>query len=219
MGEGVRLRDVAALADAVKARSAASVASRFIVAIAGPPGAGKSSLTEPLVARLSALGLPAAIVPMDGFHYDNAVLSARGQLARKGAPFTFDVGGYQALIQRLKADLGAEIAIPLFDRALDIARAGAALVTPQHRIILTEGNYLLLDEAPWRDLSSLFDMSVMIEVSHGEIERRLVQRWRDHGLDMAAAEKRARENDMVNADLVAKRSRPADFVYEGLASI
>lgn len=179
---------------------------RYLVGLAGAPGAGKSTLAAEL-ARL----LPAArVVPMDGFHYDNAVLEQRGLLSRKGAPETFDASGFLSLLTRLR-DPG-EVAIPVFDRTADLARAGADVVTPADRILIVEGNYLLLNRAPWDAARPLFDLTVFLEVPEAELERRLIRRWRDHGLAPDAAEARALGNDIPNARLVARRSAPADLV-------
>lgn len=172
---------------------------RFVVAIAGPPGSGKSTLAERLLELLSEA--PAALVPMDGFHFDNAVLAARGHMKTKGAPDTFDVEGLAAMLRRLKAG-GADVAVPLFDREADLARAGASVVRASDRIVIVEGNYLLLDEAPWKDLAGLFDFTVFLDVPRGVLAHRLVQRWLDHGLSEEAARERAFSNDMVNAERV-----------------
>ncbi len=188
---------------------AATAPGRFILAVAGAPGAGKSTLAAALVADL---GSGARLVPMDGFHLDNAVLDARGLRARKGAPETFDAPGFLALMARLRAGDGAEIAIPVFDRAADLSRAGADVVTPVDRILVVEGNYLLLDQAPWDGLEGVFDLTVFLDVPEAELERRLVQRWIDHGLDADAARARALSNDIPNARRVVAKSRPADIV-------
>lgn len=185
-------------------RDRATGRARFITAIAGPPGAGKSTLAGAVAA---ALGPSAKVVPMDGFHYDNDVLRARGLLARKGSPESFDAVGLIALMSRLR--VGGEVAIPVFDRAADLARAGADVITDDHRFLLVEGNYLLLDEAPWSDLPPLFDLTVFLDVPEDELERRLVRRWLDHGLDPVAARERALSNDIPNARRVLAGSRPA----------
>jgi pantothenate kinase len=188
---------------------------RLLVAIAGPPGAGKSTLAEALAAGLDAVGdIPAMVVPMDGFHYDNRVLAERGLLARKGAPDTFDVAGFAALVARL-ATSPRDVAIPLFDRTLDLVRAAAAIVTPAHRVLLTEGNYLLLDESPWCDVAQYYGLTLAIQVPFDELERRLVRRWLDHGLGPDAARARALANDIPNARRVAASSRKPDFWVAG----
>ena len=161
----------AELADVIRHKSTGQ--GRFMIALAGPPGAGKSTLAAALVA---ALGAGAKAVPMDGFHYDDAVLIARGARDRKGAPDTFDVHGFLHLLKRLRAE--DEVAIPLFDRNLEISRAGADIVTAADRLLVVEGNYLLLNEAPWPEAAELFDLTVWIDVPEVELDRRLMERKR-----------------------------------------
>ena len=184
---------------------------RLIVAIAGPPGAGKSTFADALLPLLPEGS--AAVVPMDGFHYDNAVLQARGMTERKGAPESFDFDGLRHLLERLrKAD--ADVAVPLFDREADLARAGAAVVARDVRFVLVEGNYLLMDESPWYGLVNLFDHTVYLDVPRAELERRLVQRWLDHGLSPDAARARAAGNDLPNAERVMRQRRTPDTVLK-----
>jgi pantothenate kinase len=204
------------IADATKRLVETAIASagdsrRFVIALAGPPGAGKSTLSEALVAEFSRHGQGAAIVPMDGFHYDNAVLEARGMLARKGAPFTFDVDGYRALLTRIREQPDTEIAVPVFDRALDLARAGGAVITPKHRFVIAEGNYLLLDQPGWAQMAELFDLTVMLKADITELSRRLIKRWLDLGLDAEQARGRALINDIPNAEMVVAGSAKADL--------
>ena len=193
-------------------RAGATGPGRFITALAGPPGAGKSTLAAALVA---ALGPGARAVPMDGFHYDDAVLIARGLHRRKGAPETFDAAGFLHLMRRLRA--GEEVAIPIFDRSLELSRAAADVVTTDDRLLVIEGNYLLLDEDPWRDLAPLFDLTVWIDVSEAELDRRLVARWAHFGRDSAAARAWIDGNDMPNIRRVTRGSRAADVVIGGQA--
>ena len=188
-------------------RAKAQAQGRFLTALAGPPGAGKSTLAAELVA---ALGKGAKAVPMDGFHYDDAVLIARGARARKGAPDTFDVAGFRHLLTRLRSE--DEVAIPLFDRDLEISRAGADIVGPDDRILIVEGNYLLLNEAPWPDLAPLFDLTIWIDVPEAELDRRLMARWAHYGKTPDQARAWIDGNDMPNIRRVVAGSRPADLV-------
>lgn len=176
------------------------------MAIAGAPGSGKSTLAEQVV---QGLGARAALVPMDGFHLDNRVLGPRGLLPRKGAPESFDAAGFVHMVGRLA--LEAEVMIPVFDRGRDIAIAGAAVVGPDVQIAVVEGNYLLLDQDPWRGLQPVWDMTVMLDVPLKELHRRLVQRWVGHGHPVDQAEARALSNDLPNAEQVVRGSVAADI--------
>jgi pantothenate kinase len=180
---------------------------RFLTALAGPPGAGKSTLAAALV---TALGAGAKAVPMDGFHYDDAVLIARGARDRKGAPDTFDAQGFLHLLRRLRVE--GEVAIPLFDRDLEISRAGADIVTPEDRLLVIEGNYLLLNEAPWPEVGPLVDLTVWIDVPEAELDRRLMDRWAHYGKSPAEARAWIDNNDMPNIRRVTQGSRAADLV-------
>jgi len=183
---------------------------RAIIAIAGPPGSGKSSLSEKACSALPPGS--AQVVPMDGFHYDNAILDQLGLRNRKGAPETFDFDGFETTLKRLRHNAGG-VAVPVFDRPIDLSRASARLITPETRYILVEGNYLLLGEAPWSGLRPLFDLSIFIDVPRPELERRLVQRWLDLGHAETAARAWVENSDMKNVDLVlGSRQRP-DFTW------
>lgn len=188
---------------------------RRIVAVAGAPGSGKSTFAERLRDRI-AERLPVEVVPMDGFHYDDMVLEARGWRPRKGAPHTFDVDGFGATLDRLRADDGRDVAIPVFDRSIEIARAGARIITPEARLLIAEGNYLLLDDPDWALLRDRFDATVFLDVPEDEIEARLLDRWQGYGLDEAAIAAKLQENDLPNALLVMLRSVPADFVVKNV---
>jgi len=184
-------------------------AQRHLIAIAGPPGSGKSTVAEAVVRLLVESGEAAALAPMDGFHLDNAVLRERGLLERKGAPETFDVGGLSVAIDRLAA--GGEVILPVFDRTRDISIAGARVVGTDTRWLVIEGNYLLLDAAGWRDLARRWTRSFHLRTPMEVLERRLIQRWLDHGLSPEDARARALGNDIPNARLVESGSLPADM--------
>jgi pantothenate kinase len=202
---------LAALADDIARRAAGR--PRYIVAVAGAPGAGKSTFGAALVEALEA-AVPgrAVLMPMDGYHFDNAVLAERGLLARKGSPETFDVAGLDHALGRIRAGDGP-VAVPVFDRDLDLARAGARLIRPEQAIVVVEGNYLLLERSPWDLLAVRFDRTVFLDVPMAVLRRRLLDRWLGYGLDAAEAEARAEGNDLPNAALVCEASRPADYVW------
>lgn len=189
---------------------------RSVVAIAGPPGSGKSTVAHRLVRTLNdAQPGRAAVLAMDGYHFDDIVLEARGLRPRKGSPQTFDVGGLAQMLARLRANAEPEIAVPIFDRTIEIARAGAALIPQSVEIVLVEGNYLLLTEPPWNTLAETFDLRVLIDVPENELRRRLSQRWVHHGLDEAGIRFKLEENDLPNGRLVLNRSGSADLILAG----
>jgi pantothenate kinase len=205
------MTDIAELARTIRDR--AGTARRFMVAIAGPPTSGKSTLSAALRDALVAMGEQAIVVPMDGFHYDDVILNARGHRPRKGAPFTFDVRGFESLLKRIRAG-EPEIAIPVFDRTVELARNAADIVDDKARIILIEGNYLLLREEPWSRLRPLFDLTIFIKVPVEELERRCIERWIGHGFDMAYARNKTDHNDLPNINYVLDNSIPADLTVD-----
>jgi pantothenate kinase len=184
--------------------------ARRLVAVAGAPGSGKSTFAERLRDSLVP-DVAAEVLPMDGFHYDDGVLEARGDRARKGAPHTFDVDGLAAMLARLRADDGRPVAVPVFDRAIEIARAGARIVPASTRLIIVEGNYLLLDDPDWAQLRPAFDATVFLRVPEDVLAARLAARWQGYGLDDATVRGKVEGNDLPNARRVARGSVPADY--------
>lgn len=202
--------DTAAITNEIATRAANR--QRFLIAIAGPPGAGKSTIVEQLAAALLERGLQTAIVPMDGFHMDDAILRERGLLERKGAQETFDVRGLLDIVRAVRQG-SEDVLVPLFDRTRELAIAAARAIRPQDRIVLIEGNYLLLDEPRWVELATLFDFSIMLLPSEDVLEDRLLQRWLELGLEPAAAQAKVEGNDLPNGRLVRDRSRKADLTF------
>ncbi len=185
---------------------------RRIVAVAGAPGSGKSTFADRLAEELGRGNAPdVAVLPMDGFHFDDLVLNARGHRPRKGAPHTFDTGGLAATLARLSADDGSEVAVPVFDRAIEIARAGARIIGPQIRTVVVEGNYLLLDDTAWAPLRRFFDLTAMLDVPEETLRRRLTERWVGFGYAGDALEAKLSGNDMINVRTVLEKSVEPDM--------
>ena len=196
------------LLEIVKGRGAFK---RSVLAIAGPPGAGKSTLAERFAEALNARDAQsAAVLPMDGYHFDDRILNERGWRARKGAPHTFDVAGFAQMLARLRRNEEDEIAVPVFDRNIEIARNSARIITQSVRHLIVEGNYLLLNAQPWSTLGTLFDTTVFLNVPLKTLQERLAARWKDLSEDERTI--KLEENDLPNARLVRSESRTAEFV-------
>ena len=187
--------------------------SRRILGIAGAPGAGKSTLAERLVAEL---GEKAVLVPMDGFHLADAALSRLGRLERKGAPDTFDAGGYVALLQRLRTQRpqDAPVWAPMFERDLEQPLAGAIEVRDDVPLVITEGNYLLLVEGQFAEVRAMLDACWFVEVPEALRHERLIARHERFGKAPRAAREWALGPDEDNARLVAATRDRADVVVD-----
>mgnify|MGYP005864309779 CR=1 FL=1 len=206
-------QDEQAVLNLVRSRLGTDIAAgkRRMIAIAGPPGSGKSTLAARVVASVNRGSAgAAALLPMDGFHLDNAVLDARGLRDVKGAPETFDAAGFVTLVRRIQKG-GVDIRYPLFDRAEDRTQPDAGCLSADTPLVVVEGNYLLLRQDAWAELRALFDLTVMLAPPLAELEARLIARWLDHGLPRAQAEARARGNDLTNARTVIAESAGADL--------
>jgi pantothenate kinase len=196
-----------------RAEQLADAGGRRILGIAGPPGAGKSTVA----ARLTeALGPRRAVqVPMDGFHLADAVLRRLRLLDRKGAPETFDAHGYAALLRRLRTPVpGETVYAPGFDRELEQPLAGALPVPPEVPLVVTEGNYLLLDTPEWRPVRPLLDACWWVGLAEEVRLRRLIDRHVRYGKTPAEAEEWVHRSDEANARLIASGREAADLVVE-----
>ncbi len=155
---------VPALADRVRTLIERDPSARVVVGIVGEPGSGKSTIADGLAQTLLARGTATVVVPMDGFHLANVELARLGLADRKGAPDTFDSAGYAALLHRLHTSTDETVYAPVFDRSIEEPVAGAIPVPGGTSVVVTEGNYLLLDSGPWLRVRDLLDLSCAVEV-------------------------------------------------------
>ncbi|MCJ8338242.1 MAG: deoxynucleoside kinase [Pseudomonadales bacterium] len=186
--------------------------NRIIIAVAGAPGSGKSTLAEHLQTQINQQKpeLRSQIVAMDGFHFDNNTLINNGLIEVKGSPETFDVQALTKLIKRIR-EKKEPVPVPIFDRSAETVIPNATFIELSTKIVIVEGNYLLLQRSPWTNLRSLFDLSVFIHVSTSTLEERLLQRWLGYGFSKSQAAQKVMNNDLVNAKLVVQSSYQADI--------
>ncbi|MFA9479388.1 hypothetical protein ACERK3_13945 [Phycisphaerales bacterium AB-hyl4] len=202
------------LARSLVERGRAAAARRVIVGIAGVPGSGKSTLAARLRAAVEAeaAGL-AVVVAMDGFHMTNAALRSAGLASRKGSPETFEAARYVALLRRCR-DCEHVERVPIYDRAVHEPRLSdepGCAVTRATRVIITEGNYVLLDREPWSELADVLDEGWLLDVPAAWARAWLLERHMRTGRSRAEAERKC-EGDALNAGLVRSGSRAADRV-------
>ena len=184
---------------------------RVILGITGPPGAGKTRLAESIASAFD----DAVHIPMDGFHLADAELRRLGRLDRKGAVDTFDGFGYMALLERIRKRPRHTVYAPAFDRDIEQPIAGSIPVPPDTRLVVTEGNYLLNDEAPWPAVSGRLDEVWYVDVAREERRRRLIARHIEFGKSPQQAEAWVRDVDEPNADRIEKCRPRADLVVPG----
>ncbi|WP_415952179.1 nucleoside/nucleotide kinase family protein [Streptomyces sp. KLOTTS4A1] len=182
---------------------------RVLLGLAGPPGAGKSTLARALVERL---GERAAYLPLDGFHLSNAQLARLGLAARKGSEPSFDVHGYLALLRRVLSETGRDLYVPDFDRTLDEPVAARHRVAPSARLIVTEGNYLACDLPGWREARGLMGELWYVEAPEEVRQQRLVERQLAGGCTRQGAADWVRTNDRPNGELVEGSRGRADRI-------
>lgn len=186
---------------------------RCLLGVAGAPGAGKTTLVEGLLAALRADDVEAAHVPMDGFHLADAQLDRLGRRDRKGGPDTFDADGYAAILRRCRDDVDRDVYVPGFERDLEQPLAAALVVPAGCRLVLTEGNYLLLD-GPWAPIAGILDATWHLRVDDEVRRHRLVERHVRFGKAPADAEAWVESVDEPNARLVAAAAHRADRVVD-----
>ncbi|MGC4787480.1 nucleoside/nucleotide kinase family protein [Micromonospora sp. DT178] len=192
-----------------RARTLAEAGPRQLLGIAGPPGAGKSTLAERIV---EAVGPTARLVPMDGFHLAQAELHRLGRAERKGAVDTFDANGYVSLLRRLRRLEPTAVYAPAFRRDLEEPVAGSIEVPPSVRLVVTEGNYLLLTGTPWDEVRPLLHEAWFLDLDAELRLRRLTARHEAYGRSAEQARAWATGSDEANAALVAGTAHRADLV-------
>jgi pantothenate kinase len=182
---------------------------RVILGITGPPGVGKSTLAQQVVAAVDE----AVVVPMDGFHLADVELERLGRRDRKGAIDTFDAYGYLAVLQRIR-QRGSEIVYaPAFQRDIEQPVAGSIPVPASTKLVVTEGNYLLDDDAPWPAIAARLDEVWYLDASPDERRRRLVARHVEFGKSPEAARRWVHDVDERNAERIENARLKADFVF------
>lgn len=184
---------------------------RRILGITGPPGAGKSTMARRLV---DALGGAAVLVGMDGYHLAQAELARLSRAERKGAPDTFDAAGYVALLRRLRAPDADTVYAPEFRRAIEEPIAGAVPVPPGVPLVVTEGNYLLLDTAPWSAVRGLLDEAWFLAPEERTRRAWLTARHRRYGRTTQQAAERTTGSDERNARLITPTADRADLILD-----
>ncbi|MFD6325880.1 nucleoside/nucleotide kinase family protein [Streptomyces sp. NPDC058442] len=202
-----------------RARALTGAGRRAVLGIAGSPGSGKSTLAGHLVRELNGTGDPwVAHVPMDGFHLADAELDRLGRRHRKGAPDTFDASGYAELLRRLREETYDDVVYaPGFERVLEQPIAGAVPVPPTARLVVTEGNYLLLDTGAWARVRPQLDEVWFCELDEEERLRRLVARHEEFGKRQDEALAWVLRSDQPNAELIAPTRHRADLVVPASA--
>lgn len=190
--------------------------ARLLIALAGPPGSGKTTVASHIVRKVAALPDSPSIVAIsaDGFHFPLATLralpNAEEAIARRGAPWTFDGGAVAEMVHRLREGAGRHpVMAPTFDHAVKDPVTDGLTVAPNVEVCIIEGNYLLSDEAPWQSIADAVDERWLVEVDPGLARDRVALRHLKAGIEttIEAALARAENNDMVNGEYVVKHSR------------
>jgi pantothenate kinase len=201
--------------------SARTGSSRYLLGIAGPPAAGKSLLASALVDELNHRvdSDYARVVPLDGFHLRNSVLDMRGLRPIKGAPETFDAAAYAKKLEELQVQTLSPVSCPAFDReGLEEPTDDGILIPTRTRVIIAEGNYLLLDRAPWGRVRSALSQVWYLDVDIATAESRLLARHRSIGNDEDTVRQRVYGNDLENFRLVESTASRAERIIDPLSA-
>lgn len=186
--------------------------TRVIIGLVGKPGAGKSTLSSYLLKKLPKE--TTALVPMDGFHLSNAQLTLLGRADRKGAPDTFDANGYADLLHRIKTNPAEDIYFPIFHREIEESIAAEGVIHSQASLIITEGNYLLLEDDGWSRVAETLTESWFINVDNDKRMSRLVARHIKFGKTPAEAQAWAHGTDERNAELIETTRSRANVIFD-----
>ena len=184
--------------------------NRYFISLSGPPASGKSTISEKIINDLNSKGYQSSILQMDGFHLDDQILKDQNLISKKGAPETFDVMGLISFLSRLQIE--PEVIVPIFDRSLELSRSSATIINKETKVILVEGNYLLLKSKPWDNLQKFFDVSVMISCEEKVLEKRLLDRWKNFNLSKEDIYQKVYQNDLPNGLNVLNNSSDADYI-------
>ena len=181
-----------------------------LIGIVGKPGAGKSTLSQYISESINSSQL--AVLPMDGFHLSNAVLAELHRADRKGAPDTFDVAGFIALLTRIRNEDDSHIYYPIFDRSIEESIAAQGVISSDTKVVIVEGNYLLHLEDGWQNVAKILHETWYIDIDDELRIERLISRHIAYGKSKSAAEQWARGSDERNAELIALGAERADYV-------
>ena len=195
----------------VRVRALLEGGQRKLLGLVGPPGSGKSTLA---LALHNAFPELSQVVPMDGFHLANVELRRLGRSGRKGAPDTFDSAGYVAMLRRLRSQgLDEIVYVPEFQREIEEPVAAAIAVLPRTQLVITEGNYLLLDDGHWSDVAALLDDVWYVDIDDALRTERLTRRHQQFGRSREDAIDWVARTDEPNARLIASTRPDAKLVF------